>query len=756
MEFDIQGSLLFQPRDEPEESISITDSLLFSQSEIPGSSSSLHFTESQKEQPHIEKPEKSRPEGSKTARLLNGKEVYLKKRSPKPVNVDYSDTILDMDKLHEQVERRRTIREATDEVRRSRIGEKSENPKEQLLNRVWTEKYRPSTFIDLCPAGNERNYRTIMHWLRTKDKAKKVLLIHGPPGVGKTAAAHALANHAGYGVYEVNAANALDSDRTESSGGAFSRQISKLRLRMKNALTLNDVTCLDRPTCLVIDEVDCAANANDIVRVISELVNSKKKPVLRPIICIANDAFTGKAMEKLRSLCELVGFRRPVATAKSGPGRTQRVNVSAQKAVKEYLMEISNKEGLGMDRKEIAEVFEVCEGDMRACINQMQFSGRKLDKALFVGANPAINALKDKNITWFALVDRLFARDQRLSKDEDALNIYDLLLSGEGASSASLDKVVRGCFNRYLEATHFQDDSLMRPAEISDWLHYYDIFHSRPGGDPIGYSTVAPLKFWSLFSEIDPPRNQENVIVPNAKSLDFETLERTKQNKAIVQSISEHVPISLKLSCSTNAEFFACQFLPMLDQMLSPAVGSSRVKLTLRIGEQRVIEKAALIVKQLDLRLETLKNIETGNVSLAFGPNWDTITVYETDSAPTPLSQKCKVLNTKRSWLFPLLQAELELRMAAKVKRVAQRAAPKEVKPKRQRVCVSAPDFYTPKYVSANGEKSESVDPASNAEDENGEDDDHEAKKTTRIWVKYNEGFSNAVRKNIGWVDLWA
>lgn len=755
MEFDIQGSLLFQPRDEPEESISISDSLLFSQSEIPGESSSLHFVESQREEhPHVEKAEKTRPADSKIARLLSGKEVYLKKRSPKPVNVDYSDTILDMDKLHEQVERRRTTREAVDEVRRSRIGEKAKSPGEGLPQGVWTEKYRPSSFIDLCPAGNERNYRTVMHWLRTKDKAKKVLLVHGPTGVGKTAAVHALAKQAGYGVYEVNAANALDSDRSESSANAFSRQLSKLRLRMRNALTLNDVTCMDRPTCLVIDEVDCAANANDIVRVISELVHSKKTPVLRPIICIANDAFTGKAMEKLRSLCELVGFRRPVATAKSGPGKTQRVNVSAQKAVKEYLMEISNKEGLGMDRKEISEMFEVCEGDMRACINQMQFSGRRLDKALFLGVNPTVASLKEKNMSWFALVDRLFARDQKLSKDEDALNIYDLLFSGDGASGSSLDKVVRGCFNRYLEATHLQDDSLVRPAEISDWLHYYEIFHSRPGGDPIGYSTLAPLKFWSLFSEIDPPRNQDNIIVPNAKSLDFETLERSKQNKAIVQFIVDSIPVGLKLSCSANADFYACHFLPMLDQMLSPGVGSSRVKLTLRIGEQRILEKAAHIVKQLDLRLETLKNIETGNVSLAFGPNWDTITVYETESAPMPLGQKCKLLNTKRGWLFPLLQAELELYMAAKVKNVARRAAPEEPKPKRQRVYVTAPEYWRKKGTSV--EKSERADQASAAQDNEDENDDHEAKRTARIWVRYNEGFSNAVRKNIGWVDLWA
>nr|5OKI_E Chain E, Chromosome transmission fidelity protein 18 [Saccharomyces cerevisiae S288C]5OKI_I Chain I, Chromosome transmission fidelity protein 18 [Saccharomyces cerevisiae S288C] len=26
---------------------------------------------------------------------------------------------------------------------------------------------------------------------------------------------------------------------------------------------------------------------------------------------------------------------------------------------------------------------------------------------------------------------------------------------------------------------------------------------------------------------------------------------------------------------------------------------------------------------------------------------------------------------------------------------------------------------------------------------------------TVKIWVKYNEGFSNAVRKNVTWNNLW-
>nr|5MSM_C Chain C, Chromosome transmission fidelity protein 18 [Saccharomyces cerevisiae S288C]5MSM_F Chain F, Chromosome transmission fidelity protein 18 [Saccharomyces cerevisiae S288C] len=37
--------------------------------------------------------------------------------------------------------------------------------------------------------------------------------------------------------------------------------------------------------------------------------------------------------------------------------------------------------------------------------------------------------------------------------------------------------------------------------------------------------------------------------------------------------------------------------------------------------------------------------------------------------------------------------------------------------------------------------------------DETNQADD--CNQTVKIWVKYNEGFSNAVRKNVTWNNLW-
>lgn len=810
------------------DSISLDQSLLFPKmseapQELPSFSESLLFSNDSQSQPVTlqtsspnvpcstefnHKPTANRLQSApppKTAKLFDGSTVTLRPRTKQPPIVDFSDvgSILDMDMLHERVKKRELI-----ENSKKTLSEVVKKKKSTGNPQIWADKYKPHSFMDLCSAGNERQYRQILQFLRkwntlTQNQStveddyvdnlgrplKKVLLVHGASGSGKTTIVHLLARQMGYAVQELNAANSMDTMHgVEASEGAsrFANATAALKLKIKNAMTSNmlDLTKNEndptseskiRPTCLVIDEIDSSINASDIVKVISDLVaadsrslggkkdvndtkNKKKKPFVlrRPIICIANNIYSQNTrnygpnpMDKLRPICELVAFRRPVTSG----SRSGRISLSAQRSVKELLSKVNTREKLGLDHKDISEVFEVCEGDIRACLNYMQFTSRKLDPQLYAFlpsmSGKGNTAHKDESLSWFGVVDQLFQRDLRLSKDDNFEIMLDMMVSGEGksASSGSLDKIMRGCFNKYLDIVHLQDDSVVRPAEISDWMYYYDLLNSSVR-DSFFYPALTALKFWSLFSDIHPRKiNDENSIMPNARGMDFEAMELMKQNKSIVKRLGDQMPLTLKVALSgssSSSEFYACQFVPFLDTILSPDIGSAKVKSSLSAFEKSSVEKLAQLVSRLDIKLETSRDTDTNQTSLSFAPNWDTITIFETPLAPQPTTSRAKTLYSKRLWLFPMLQTELESAIATGLKKRAKSENPQEKetsKAKRTRI-TSSVDYFKNQYDMISTQLETPSKPL-----------DHD---TSRIWVKYHEGFSNAVRKNIGWADLWA
>lgn len=212
-------------------------------------------------------------------------------------------------------------------------------------SKLWVEKWRPKGFLDLV--GNERNNRRILRWLRQwspvvfKEELpklpkepeenidmdpllrpqKRILLIHGPPGIGKTSVAHVLAKQAGFSIAEINASD-------ERAGPLVRDKINN---------TLFNHTFNGSPVCLVADEVDGSLEGG-FIRVLLDIINndekatqkltlgqnssfikklkskSKKKTqqrlLTRPIIAICNNLYS-PALEKLRPLCEIVSFKRP-------------------------------------------------------------------------------------------------------------------------------------------------------------------------------------------------------------------------------------------------------------------------------------------------------------------------------------------------------------------------------------------------------------------------------------------------------------
>ncbi|CUM68444.1 uncharacterized protein PRCAT00006168001 [Priceomyces carsonii] len=747
-------------------------------------------------------------EGSKAVTLLNGKKIILRKK----VELDEQEVFDECESTAQifsgksnDLFTKANLRNAVKENRK-KFPEARNKTQKGTTNLVWTEKYRPSKFVELCPAGNDKQYRLVLRWLKKWASItfhedvnveelgdifgrprNKILLIHGPVGIGKTAATNVIARQLGYSVQELNAADNMSLPSSRTSDNQIN--VSKgLKLKIVNALTTNSITSKGKPTCLIIDEIDTTPNSNEIIKILNELdqadkrtierkykraadgfdskdkknsKNKKNKDFLlnRPIICIANDLYgsTGRSnpgMEKLRRMSDIIPFRKPtVVPTASG----SKVGGTALRSIKEHLVNICNHEKLSLDYQQIGDIVEICEGDIRASLNYLQFNGRKITTETVSDNGQAPSSRKDSLVSWFSMVDMLFKRDAHLSKEENFDGLFEFFMNGGGLSivsnSSAFEKVVKGSFNRYLDVVHYSDDSLKKPSELSDWLGFYDEMSNRLSSHD-EYLSLVGLKIWSLFSEIKPVKNHEiESLIPNSKSIDFESYELLKQNKEISKRIIEKLPVNTRRTFggTENNNTFPCYILPYIAKMLTPESPIDKAKATAHTFpnfERKVIAKMSHLINGLALTLESNRDLETGKSTLQFCPDIDSFSNF--NSVPVGLKSSVIHVQMKRQWLFPLFKSELErIEMSKKtanmsalpVKRSVENNNAIEEQESKKRVKLSSSvEFFKGRYDDVAGKLTEGV---------------RNEGTSSKIWVKYNEGFSNAVRKNIGWSDLW-
>lgn len=216
------------------------------------------------------------------------------------------------------------------------------------MSEDWTEKYRPKTLDGVI--GNPAAVNQLRAWARSWEDGEpesRAVLLAGPPGIGKTTSAEALAREMGWGIVEMNASDKRRKADVEAIAGS-------------GAITStfgDDGSFLHsgsgKRTLIVMDEADAFLGNNDRGgnSAVGELIRTTKQP----LILIANDSYALVSKNSAARKILKIDFRKP-----------------QKAAIAKALYKIAESEGVEVDPVAMEEIAENAGGDMRAAVRDLQ------------------------------------------------------------------------------------------------------------------------------------------------------------------------------------------------------------------------------------------------------------------------------------------------------------------------------------------------------------------------------------------------
>ena len=246
----------------------------------------------------------------------------------------------------------------------------------------WTEKYRPSTLSEV--RGNDKARDAFAEWARSWDDHREAVVLHGSPGVGKTSAAHALANDMGWETVELNASDQRTADVIERFAGRAARNATLGGSAAGGGATGGDTASRQ---LVILDEADNIHGNYD--RGGASAITKLVKESGQPIVLIANDYYD--MARGLRNATQEIEFR----------------DVSARSIVP-VLRDVCRKEGIEFESDALERIAERNRGDLRGAINDLQAATEGRDS---IAVEDVVTGDRDKALGLFPFLDAVLKEE---------------------------------------------------------------------------------------------------------------------------------------------------------------------------------------------------------------------------------------------------------------------------------------------------------------------------------------------------------
>ncbi len=410
----------------------------------------------------------------------------------------------------------------------------------------WAEKYRPATLDEII--GNGRAVEELKKWAADFEKGKKAAILYGPPGVGKTSAALALARDMNWDVIELNASDERTAEVIKrcageaAKAGTFSGAAGRRLIILDEADNLHGTA--DR------------GGAKAIIEVVKE--------TNQPIILIANDLYALSPV--LRGLCKAIQFKS-----------------IQSRSIVSVLKRICQREGIKCDDMTLFAIAEKSI-DLRSAINDLQAIAQGRDS---ISIEDIVVGRRDVKETIFQVLAEIF-KGRELTKPlyaaysldespEDLIHWIDENLPREyqdadlarGFEALSKADIFLGRVKRRQRYALWRFASEMmvcgtQNAKSGDYSDYYK-----------SYTAYSPPTFWRKLAQ-------------------------TRSTREIRDSIAEKIA----RYCHTSQQYVRSEMLPFFKILMSKKALSIAIAASLQLEEEEIaflldLKRDSKLVKEI-------------------------------------------------------------------------------------------------------------------------------------------------------------